>query len=91
MVIVNSETPAMEVLNDDVIETIGKVLGYMNKKVYISKIDYHLGEITLGYVYNAGTEKEWHDDNVLEISVAYNSLGSTIHDVIRAAFNKFVM
>ena len=62
----------------------------MDRRLYIHKIDYQVGVIVLGYIYNIDTEDEWNQDEFMEVNVSCESVPCLMWEVVNKVFNKCV-
>lgn len=86
----NEKPRSMDVLSEAQIQHLETLLKDMDSRLYIYKIDYHLGIIGLGYIRNKGTEDEWYDDEFIEVNVAMESVPCMLWEVVNKVFHKCI-
>lgn len=86
----DAEHHSMDVMNDETVELLEKFIKRMERRLYIHKIDYQLGVIVLGYIYNIGTDDEWKQDEFMEVNVAAESVPCLMWEVVNKVFHKCV-
>jgi hypothetical protein len=92
MVVIGKENEhhSMDVMDDETVELLEKFIKRMERRLYIHKIDYQLGVIVLGYIYNIGTDDEWKQDEFMEVNVAAESVPCLMWEVVNKVFHKCV-
>jgi hypothetical protein len=86
----DAEHHSMDVMDDETVELLEKFIKRMERRLYIHKIDYQLGVIVLGYIYNIGTDDEWKQDEFMEVNVAAESVPCLMWEVVNKVFHKCV-
>jgi hypothetical protein len=86
----DAEHHSMDVIDDETVELLEKFIKRMERRLYIHKIDYQLGVIVLGYIYNIGTDDEWKQDEFMEVNVAAESVPCLMWEVVNKVFHKCV-
>lgn len=92
MVVIGKENEhhSMDIIDDDTIELLEKFIKRMDRRLYIHKIDYQVGVIGLGYIYNIDTEAEWNQDDFMEVNVSCESVPCLMWEVVDKVFHKCV-
>jgi hypothetical protein len=92
MVVIGKENEhhSMDVMDDETVGLLEKFIKRMDRRLYIHKIDYQLGVIVLGYIYNIGTDDEWKQDEFMEVNVAAESVPCLMWEVVNKVFHKCV-
>lgn len=85
-----NEHRAMDLIDDKTVELLEAFIKRMNRRLYIYKIDYQVGVIVLGYVYNIDTEDEWNQDDFMEVNVSCESVPCLMWEVVDKVFHKCV-
>lgn len=86
----DAEHHSMDVMDDETVELLERFIKRMERRLYIHKIDYQLGVIVLGYIYNIGTEDEWKEDEHLEVSVGSDSVPCLMWEVVDKVYHRVV-
>lgn len=87
----DTETYAMDALDDETINLLDTFIKRMDRRLYIHKIDYQMGVIGLGYTHNIGTKDEWNNDDFMEVNVSCESVPCLMWEVVDKVFHKVVM
>jgi hypothetical protein len=87
----DTETYAMDALDDETINLLDTFIKRMDRRLYIHKIDYQMGVIGLGYTYNIGTKDEWNNDDFMEVNVSCESVPCLMWEVVDKVYHKVVM
>lgn len=92
MIVIGKENEhhSMDIIEDETIELLEKFIKRMDRRLYIHKIDYHVGIIGLGYTYNIDTKDEWNQDDFMEVNVSCESVPCLMWEVVNKVFNKCV-
>lgn len=79
---------AMDVLSDDEIITLEKAIKTMDHNIIITEINYEIGVIKIGYIYNKGDEDVWIKNDFMTVNVNAESVGCLFWEVINAVFHR---
>lgn len=92
MIVIGKENEhrAMDLIDDKTVELLEAFIKRMDRRLYIHKIDYQVGVIVLGYVYNIDTEDEWNQDEFMEVNVSCESVPCLMWEVVNKVFHKCV-
>lgn len=92
MIVIGKENEhrAMDLIDDKTVELLEAFIKCMDRRLYIHKIDYQVGVIVLGYVYNIDTEDEWNQDDFMEVNVSCESVPCLMWEVVDKVFHKCV-
>lgn len=85
-----NEQRAMDLIDDKTVELLEAFIKCMDRRLYIHKIDYQVGVIVLGYVYNIDTEDEWNQDDFMKVNVSCESVPCLMWEVVDKVFHKCV-
>lgn len=92
MIVIGKENEhrAMDLIDDKTVKLLEAFIKRMDRRLYIHKIDYQVGVIVLGYVYNIDTEDEWNQDEFMEVNVSCESVPCLMWEVVNKVFHKCV-
>lgn len=92
MIVIGKENEhrAMDLIDDKTVELLEAFIKCMDRRLYIHKIDYQVGVIVLGYIYNIDTEDEWNQDDFMEVNVSCESVPCLMWEVVDKVFHKCV-
>ncbi len=92
MIVIGKENEhrAMDLIDDKTVELLGAFIKRMDRRLYIHKIDYQVGVIVLGYIYNIDTKDEWNQDEFMEVNVSCESVPCLMWEVVDKVFHKCV-
>lgn len=92
MIVIGKENEhrAMDLIDDKTVELLEAFIKCMDRRLYIHKIDYQVGVIVLGYVYNIDTEDEWNQDDFMKVNVSCESVPCLMWEVVDKVFHKCV-
>lgn len=92
MIVIGKENEhrAMDLIDDKTVELLEAFIKCMDRRLYIHKIDYLVGVIVLGYIYNIDTEDEWNQDDFMEVNVSCESVPCLMWEVVDKVFHKCV-
>ena len=92
MIVIGKENEhrAMDLIDDKTVELLEAFIKRMDRRLYIHMIDYQVGVIVLGYVYNIDTEDEWNQDEFMEVNVSCESVPCLMWEVVNKVFHKCV-
>lgn len=90
MVIVHNNTnkSAMTVMSQDQIDTLEKAIQLTDPHVFISKINYDIGTVSIGFHYNEGTPNAFDENDFLTINVASDSVPAAFKDVFNRVYDR---
>lgn len=90
MVIVhqNPNKSAMTVMSQDEIDTLEKAIQLTDPHVFISKINYDIGTVSIGFHYNEGTPNAFDENDFLTINVASDSVPAAFKDVFNRVYDR---
>lgn len=84
----NTNKSAMTVLSQDQIDTLEKAIQLTDSHVFISKIDYDVGMVHIGFHYNEGTPNAFDENDFMTINVASDSVPATFKDVFNQVYDR---
>lgn len=92
MIVIGKENEhrAMDLIDDKTVELLEAFIKCMDRRLYIHKIDYQVGVIVLGYIYNIDTKDEWNQDDFMEVNVSCESVPCLMWEVVDKVFHKCV-
>lgn len=92
MIVIGKENEhrAMDLIDDKTVELLEAFIKCMDRRLYIHKIDYQVGVIVLGYIYNIDTEDEWNQDDFMEVNVSCESVPCLMWEIVDKVFHKCV-
>ena len=85
-----NELRAMDLIDDKTVELLESFIKRMDRRLYIHKIDYQVGVIVLGYIYNIDTKDEWNQDEFMKVNVSCESVPCLMWEVVDKVFHKCV-
>lgn len=87
---VDSNSPRFDRFDTGTLDTLEKAIQLVDPTTYISTLDYAAGTISVGKVYNPGTDKQFAEPDFVIVNVACDSVSAAFHDVYNAVYSRCI-